>query len=81
MSTATIDRPGAGARLFTSLKNLTGKAYVDAIMEKVKAKNPAEPEFHQAVQEVVESLSLVLERHPEYKAAQASSSASSSRSA
>ena len=32
----------------------------------VKAKNPAEPEFHQAVQEVMESLRLVLERHPEY---------------
>jgi glutamate dehydrogenase (NADP+) len=38
-------------------------------MAHVKAKNPAEPEFHQAVEEVVESLSLVLERHPEYKAA------------
>jgi glutamate dehydrogenase (NADP+) len=32
----------------------------------VKAKNPAEPEFHQAVQEVFDSLRLVLERHPEY---------------
>ncbi|MFI5245445.1 MAG: Glu/Leu/Phe/Val dehydrogenase dimerization domain-containing protein, partial [Gemmatimonadales bacterium] len=37
-------------------------------MEQVKAQNPAEPEFHQAVLEVVESLSLVLDRHPEYKA-------------
>jgi len=35
----------------------------------VKAKNPAEPEFHQAVQEVAESLSLVFERHPEYRKA------------
>ncbi|MGB6031439.1 MAG: NADP-specific glutamate dehydrogenase, partial [Bacteroidota bacterium] len=32
-------------------------------------KNPAEPEFHQAVQEVAESLALVFERHPEYPAA------------
>ncbi|HLN57651.1 MAG TPA: NADP-specific glutamate dehydrogenase, partial [Thermoanaerobaculia bacterium] len=32
-------------------------------------KNPAEPEFHQAVQEVVESLDLVLERRPEYRGA------------
>ncbi|MBA2586479.1 MAG: NADP-specific glutamate dehydrogenase [Chthoniobacterales bacterium] len=39
------------------------------ILAKVKAKNPAEPEFHQAVQEVLESLALVLERHPEYRAA------------
>jgi glutamate dehydrogenase (NADP+) len=36
-------------------------------MEEVRAKNPAEPEFHQAVQEVAESLNLVLERHPEYR--------------
>jgi len=42
---------------------------VSALMAEVKAKNPAEPEFHQAVQEVVESLSLVLERHPEYRKA------------
>ena len=35
-------------------------------MAEVKAKNPMEPEFHQAVQEVVESLAIVLERHPEY---------------
>ena len=38
-------------------------------MAEVKAKNPGEPEFHQAVQEVVESLSLVLDRHPEYRQA------------
>ncbi|MEY2539947.1 MAG: glutamate dehydrogenase [Verrucomicrobiota bacterium] len=41
--------------------------YVAELMAGVKAKNPAEPEFHQAVQEVVESLTLVLERHPEYR--------------
>jgi glutamate dehydrogenase (NADP+) len=38
-------------------------------MAHVKAKNPAEPEFHQAVQEVAESLSLVFERHPVYRKA------------
>ena len=43
------------------------KDYVAGLMAEVRAKNPAEPEFHQAVQEVVESLSLVLERHPEYR--------------
>ncbi len=42
---------------------------VSQLMAEVKAKNPAEPEFHQAVQEVVESLALVLERHPEYRKA------------
>lgn len=43
--------------------------YVRDLMAEVKAKNPSEPEFHQAVQEVAESLTLVFERHPEYRAA------------
>ena len=38
-------------------------------MSDVKAKNPGELEFHQAVQEVAESLSLVLDQHPEYRKA------------
>jgi glutamate dehydrogenase (NADP+) len=42
---------------------------VDNILAEVKAKNPAEPEFHQAVQEVVESLDVVLDRRPEYRTA------------
>jgi glutamate dehydrogenase (NADP+) len=41
--------------------------YVAELMAEVKAKNPAESEFHQAVQEVVDSLSVVLEQHPEYR--------------
>jgi len=41
--------------------------YVKALMADVKAKNPSEPEFHQAVQEVLDSLSIVLEKHPEYR--------------
>jgi len=43
--------------------------YVDALMNNVKAKNPAEAEFHQAVQEVAESTNLVLDKHPEYRKA------------
>lgn len=43
--------------------------YVSNLMANLKAKNPAEPEFHQAVQEVAESLMLVLQRHPEYRSA------------
>jgi glutamate dehydrogenase (NADP+) len=43
--------------------------YVNKLLADVKAKNPAEPEFHQAVQEVAESLEVVLERHPEYRSA------------
>jgi glutamate dehydrogenase (NADP+) len=43
--------------------------YLTEIMSQVKKKNPSEPEFHQAVQEVVESLVLVLDKHPEYRSA------------
>src|SRR5215813_4482551 len=41
--------------------------YIQQVMTQVRAKNPAEPEFHQAVQEVFDSLRLVLQRHPEYR--------------
>ena len=41
--------------------------YVSSLMAEVKAKNPNEPEFHRAVQEVAESLALVMERYPEYR--------------
>ena len=43
--------------------------YTSQILNLVKAKNPAEPEFHQAVLEVFESLRTVMERHPEYREA------------
>lgn len=43
--------------------------YVSSFMAHVKAKNQGEPEFHQAVQEVVESLAGVLDRYPEYRSA------------
>jgi len=42
---------------------------VSAFMEGVIAKNPAEPEYHQAVREVVESILPVVDQHPEYKQA------------
>ena len=41
--------------------------YIEKILRDVKAKNPNEPEFHQAVHEVLESLEVVLKRHPEYQ--------------
>ena len=40
-------------------------SYVDEGIESVVAKNPAEPEFHQAVKEVLESLRAVVEAHEE----------------
>jgi len=42
---------------------------IDAFMSNVKAKNPGETEFHQAVHEVAESVIPFLEDHPHYKAA------------
>ncbi|HET9725145.1 MAG TPA: NADP-specific glutamate dehydrogenase [Actinomycetota bacterium] len=41
--------------------------YVNELMADVEAGNPGEPEFHQAVREVAESVELVLDRHPEYR--------------
>ena len=41
--------------------------FVDEFMAELKAKNPAEVEFHQAVQEVAESLEMVLDKHPIYR--------------
>ena len=40
-------------------------SYVDEILEKVIAQNPAQPEFHQAVKEVLESLRVVIEANEE----------------
>lgn len=40
-------------------------SYVDEVIEKVVAQNPAEPEFHQAVKEVLESLRTVVEANEE----------------
>src|SRR2546427_10261700 len=59
MSSSTMTPPGNKA---------TGD-YIEEVMTTVRSKNPAEPEFHQAVQEVFESLRLMLQKHPEYRAA------------
>ncbi len=44
-------------------------SYVHEVIEQVKKRNPNEPEFHQTVTEVYESLEGVIEKHPEYKQA------------
>jgi glutamate dehydrogenase (NADP+) len=41
--------------------------FVDEFMAKLKERNPGETTFHQAVQEVVESLELVIEKNPKYR--------------
>lgn len=40
---------------------------LDEIYRSVVEKDPDQPEFHQAVQEVLESLEVVLDRHPELR--------------
>ncbi len=40
-------------------------SYVDEVIERVVEKNPAQPEFHQAVKEVLESLRVVVEANEE----------------
>ena len=44
-------------------------SYVDNVIEQVKAKNAEQPEFIQAVTEVLQSLEPVIEAHPEYEEA------------
>ena len=41
-------------------------SYLNELMERVIKRNPGEPEFHQAVREVLESLEPVIDRRPEY---------------
>ena len=42
-------------------------AYIQEVIEKVKARNPGEPEFIQTVEEVLTSLEPVINQHPEYQ--------------
>ena len=44
-------------------------AYVQSVIDNVKAKHSSEPEFVQTVEEVLSSLSPVVDKHPEYEAA------------
>jgi glutamate dehydrogenase (NADP+) len=40
--------------------------FVESIMEQVIARNPGETEFHQAAQEVAESVQVVIDKNPEF---------------
>jgi glutamate dehydrogenase (NADP+) len=42
-------------------------SYSNRVLDKVIRKNPGEPEFHQAVKVVLQSLEPVLEKHPEFE--------------
>lgn len=48
---------------------MNASQYVNEVFDTVVKRNPNEPEFHQAVKEVLESLVPVIERHPEYREA------------
>src|SRR5690606_5751105 len=39
---------------------------LDEVLTSVLRRNPGEPEFHQAVREVLESLGRVIAKHPRY---------------
>ena len=43
--------------------------YVESVFETVQKRNPYEPEFHQAVKEILDSLVPVFSKHPKYQAA------------
>lgn len=44
-------------------------SYVESVLEKVKQRNASEPEFIQAVEEVLATLGPIVEKHPEWEAA------------
>ena len=44
----------------------SAQAYIQEVIERAKKNNADQPEFIQAVEEVLGSLSVVLEKHPEY---------------
>ena len=44
-------------------------AYIERVIEQVKTRNAGEPEFIQAIEEVLTSLTPAIEKHPEYEKA------------
>ncbi|GFN34050.1 NADP-specific glutamate dehydrogenase [Paenibacillus xylaniclasticus] len=50
----------------TITKNQAAKDYVQAVYDKVISRNQGEPEFHQAVKEIFDSLIPAIEANPQY---------------
>lgn len=48
------------------MENMTAKQYIDQVIENVKKRNANEPEFIQAVEEILPSLEPIMAMHPEY---------------
>ena len=61
-----IDRFLASKPLKTSFRNKKMRAEVAAAFEKVKARDPNQTEFLQAVEEVFDSLGPLFEKYPHY---------------
>ena len=57
--------PESALFLIFCIKEEKTMSYVDEVFQRVVEKNPAEPEFHQAVKEVLESLRVVVEANEE----------------
>ena len=55
----------AEAAMYRVVREGEEMSYVDEIYNYVVEKNPAQPEFHQAVKEVLESLRVVIEANEE----------------
>ena len=60
MNPAPSDR-----RIIMNYKGANLMSYVDEVYERVVRENPSQPEFHQAVREVLDSLRAVIERNEE----------------
>ncbi len=50
----------------TSNEVQVAKDYVNGVIQEVKKRNPNEPEFHQAIKEILDSLVPVFEKQPKY---------------
>ena len=53
----------------TTLTKKSNSALIEEFVSDLKKKNPGETEFHQAVQEVAESVLPFVEENPKYKIA------------
>src|SRR5690349_1012636 len=58
--------PSESSTPMSSATTLTSNDTVRLVLDTVEARNPHEPEFLQAVHEVLESIAPVLDTHPEF---------------
>jgi glutamate dehydrogenase (NADP+) len=65
----TKERTSMGSTVVNHPRATCSEEYVDEVMAIVKRRDAGQPEFHQAAQEVLDSLRLVLAKHPEYREA------------